>query len=44
MLQYQEFIEYVGRYELELERWMDHHAYTMSLNRIFKNFRKLYDA
>ena len=42
--QYKEFVNYVGKYELEMERCIDHHAFTMSLNRIFLNVRKLYDA
>ena len=42
--EYREFVNYVGKYELEMERCIDHHAFTMSLNRIFLNVRKLFDA
>ena len=44
LAQFKEYVDYVGKYELEMERYLDHHAMTHSLNRIFLNVKVLFDA
>ena len=44
LAEYKEFIKYVGAQEIEIEKCMDHYAFTRSLDRIFLKLRKLYDA
>ena len=44
LIEYGKFVDYIGKYELEMERCYDQHAFVCSLNRIFKNVKVLFDA
>ena len=43
-VKFREFANYVGKFELEMERYYDQHACIYSYNRIFNNVRMLFDA
>ena len=42
--QYEGLLHELGKHELEFERWMDHYMLTRSLDRIFRNLKKLYNT
>ena len=41
--QYEEYVKYVGQFEMEMEHNYDHDAMIQSFNRIFRNFRELFN-
>ena len=42
--EFKNFADYAGRFEFEIERYYDQHAFICSLNRIFNNVKVLFDA
>ena len=41
--QYEEYVKYVGQFEMEMEHNYDHDAMIQSFNRIFRNVRELFN-
>ena len=41
--EYEEYIKYVGKFEMEMEHNYDHDAMIQSFNRIFRNVRELFN-